>query len=74
MDPGNAVASRTGYDKIASIDTPDPLTAVITFSELYPPWQTLFTQGPNNSGSILPQHMLEGETALETNDFIHHPQ
>ena len=73
MDPGNAVATRTGYDKIASIDTPDPLTAVITFSELYPPWQTLFTQGPNNSGAILPKHMLEGETALESNDFIHQP-
>ena len=73
MDPGNAVASRTGYDKIASIETPDELTAAITFSELYPPWQTLFTQGPNNSGSILPQHILEGQTALESNNFIHQP-
>lgn len=73
MDPGNAPASRTGYDKIASIDTPDPLTAVVTFSELYPPWQTLFTQGPNNSGAILPMHMLEGQTALESNEFVHQP-
>ncbi len=73
VDPGNAVATKTGYDKIASIETPDPLTAMITFSELYPPWQTLFTQGPNNSGSILPQHILEGQTVLESNDFIHQP-
>ena len=73
VDPGNAVATKTGYDKIASIETPDPLTAVITFSELYPPWQTLFTQGPNNSGAIIPQHILEGQTALEGNDFIHQP-
>ena len=50
MDPGNAVASRVGYEKIASIDTPDDTTVVLNFSELYPPWQTLFTQGPNNSG------------------------
>jgi len=73
MDPGNAVSSRTGYDKIGSIDTPDDSTVVINFAELYPPWQTLFTQGPNNQGGILPKHMLEGETALEGNDFIHQP-
>jgi len=73
MDPGSAPATRTGYEKIASIKTPDDLTAVITFAELYPPWQTLFTQGPNNQGAILPEHILGGQTALETNDFIHQP-
>ena len=73
MDPGNAVMSRVGYDKIASIETPDEQTAVIKFSELYPPWQTLFTQGPNNSGAILPKHILEGQTGLEGNAFIHQP-
>ncbi|MDQ3005114.1 MAG: ABC transporter substrate-binding protein, partial [Chloroflexota bacterium] len=73
VDPGNAPASRIGYDKIASIETPDALTALIAFSELYPPWQTLFTQGPNNQGAILPKHILEGKTALETDPFIHQP-
>ena len=73
IDSGNAPVSRTGYDKIVSIDTPDPLTAVITFSEPYAPWQTLFTQGPNNRGAILPKHALDGQTALEGNDFIHQP-
>lgn len=73
MDPGNAVMSRSGYEKIASIETPDATTVVITFSELYPGWQTLFTQGPNNSGAILPMHVLEGQTGLESNDFIHQP-
>jgi len=73
MDPANAVMSRVGYDKIASIDTPDDTTVVLHFSELYPPWQTLFTQGPNNSGAILPKHILEGQTALESNPFIHQP-
>jgi len=73
MDPGNAPSSRTGYDKIESIETPDDQTVVLHFSELYPPWQTLFTQGPNNSGAIIPKHILEGETALEGHDFIHQP-
>ncbi len=73
MDPANAPLSRVGYEKIASIETPDDTTVVITFSELYPPWQTLFTQGPNNNGSILPKHILEGKTALESDPFIHQP-
>ena len=38
-----------------------------------PPWQTLFTQGPNNSGAILPKHILEGKTALESDPYIHQP-
>ncbi len=73
MDPGNAVSSRTGYDKIASIETPDATTVVITFAELYPAWPTLFTQGPNNAGAILPKHILEGVTAAETDPFIRQP-
>jgi peptide/nickel transport system substrate-binding protein len=73
MDPKNAPLSRVGYEKIASIETPDATTVVIKFSELYPPWQTVFTQGPNNSGSILPEHILKGQTGLENNPFIHWP-
>lgn len=73
MDPGNAVMTRVGYDKISSIDTPDDTTVVLHFSELFPPWQTIFTQGPNNYGSIMPKHILEGHTALESDPFIHWP-
>ncbi len=73
MDPKNAPLSRVGYDKIASVDTPDELTAVIHFSELYPAWQTLFTQGPNNQGALMPAHLLEGKTALESDPEIHSP-
>src|SRR5436190_627946 len=60
-DPGNAVYTRSGYNKISSIDTPDATTAVLHFSELYPGWQTLFSQGPNNQGSIQPEHILKGK-------------
>lgn len=73
MDPKNVPLSRVGYDKIASIDTPDDTTVVIKFSELYPPWQILFTQGPNNSGAILPKHILDGKTGLEKDPFTHSP-
>lgn len=73
MDPANTPTSRTGYDKIASVTALDDLTAEIQFSELYPPWQTLFTQGPNNSGAIMPKHVLEGKTGLENDSEIHQP-
>lgn len=73
MSPDNASVQKTGYDQIDSIDTPDDQTVVIKFKALYPPWQTLFTQGPNNSGAILPQHILEGKTQLEKDPFIHQP-
>ena len=73
MDPANAPFSRSGYDMITSIDTPDSTTVVLHFSELYPSWQTLFTQGPFNQGAILPKHILEGQTGLESNAFIHWP-
>jgi peptide/nickel transport system substrate-binding protein len=73
MSPDNACIWKTGYNKISSIDTPDNLTVVIHFSELYPPWPTLFTQGPNNAGAILPKHILEGHTKLESDPYIHMP-
>lgn len=73
VDPANASVQKTGYDKIASIDTPDDTTVVLHFSALYPPWQVLLTQGPNNAGAILPKHILEGKTGLEKDPFIHWP-
>jgi len=66
--------SRSGFDKIKSIDTPDDTTAVLHFSELFPPWQTLFAQAAQgNSGGVLPSHILEGHTGLEKDPEIHQP-
>jgi peptide/nickel transport system substrate-binding protein len=73
VDPANTPASRSGYDKLDSVTALDELTVELKFSELYPPWQTLFTQGPNNSGAILPKHLLEGKTGLENDPEIHQP-
>ena len=73
VDPGNAVYSRAGYDQIDSVDTPDDSTVVLHFKSLYPGWQTLFTSGPNNQGSIQPMHLLQGKTGLEKDPFTHWP-
>jgi len=74
MDPGTTPITRAGFDKITGIDTPDDQTAVITFSELYPAWPTLFDLGPNNLlGGILPAHIFEGKTGLEKDPEAHQP-
>jgi peptide/nickel transport system substrate-binding protein len=73
VDPANVVTQITGYDKIESVTALDETTVEIKFAELYPPWPTLFTQGPNNSGAIMPKHILEGQTGLENNAEIHQP-
>jgi peptide/nickel transport system substrate-binding protein len=73
-DPANATITKSGWDKIDSIDTPDDQTVVIHFNTLYPAWPTLFDIGPNNStGGVLPSHIFEGQTGLESNPQIHQP-
>jgi len=74
MDPANAPTSRSGWDKIASVDTPDDQTLVVKFSALYPSWPGLWNLGPNNSsGGVLPAHIFEGKTGLEKDPQIHQP-
>ncbi len=73
MDPKNNPISRSGYDKISSIDTPDDTTAVLHFSSIYPAWPTLFTVGPNTGSALLPAHVLQGHEGLEKDPEIHQP-
>lgn len=73
LDEGNAALTKGAYSNIESIETPDDTTVILKFSQLYPPWQVLFAGGPNTAGSILPKHILEGKTALESDPFIHWP-
>jgi peptide/nickel transport system substrate-binding protein len=74
IDPANAPISRSGWDKLVSVEAPDEQTVVMTFSTLYPSWPTIYNLGPNNStGGLLPAHIFEGQTGLETNPEIHQP-
>ncbi|MCL5985207.1 MAG: peptide ABC transporter substrate-binding protein [Actinobacteria bacterium] len=54
MNPKNFIASREGYEKIRSIETPDEKTVVVNYSEVYPAWKSLFNH-------VLPKHWLEGK-------------
>jgi len=53
VDPANTVSSVYPYDYLASVEAPDALTVVMTFSEPFAPWLALLWHG------ILPKHILE---------------
>ncbi len=54
-DPAWNPESTDGFDRIASVDTPDPLTAVVHYKEHYAPFENQFIRG------TLPKHLLEGK-------------
>ncbi len=56
------VTTREGYDKIESVDTPDPLTVVMHYKEIYAPYATRF-------GAILPKHVLEGVADVSKSEY-----
>ena len=59
--------SVDGFDRIASVDTPDSLTAVVHYKEVYAPYQLQFVRG------TLPKHVLEGRDLNTANDYNRAP-
>lgn len=51
VNPKNLVKSRSGYDLIQSVETPDPHTAIVKYKEFYAPYLTRFSP-------VLPKHVL----------------
>ncbi len=58
---GTGISDPTGYRSIESVETPDPKTAVVTFSQPYPAWRDLF----GGFFGILPSHLLAGQDRNE---------
>jgi peptide/nickel transport system substrate-binding protein len=59
--------STDGFDRITGVDTPDPLTAVLHYDEVYAPYQLQFMRG------TLPKHVLEGRDIDTANDYNRAP-
>ncbi|MBV6522314.1 MAG: Oligopeptide-binding protein AppA [Gemmatimonadaceae bacterium] len=59
--------STEGFDRIASVDTPDSLTAVIHYREVYAPYAIQFIRG------ALPRHMLEGKDIDRATEYNRNP-
>ncbi len=59
--------STDGFDRITAVDTPDPLTAVLHYKEIYAPYQLQFMRG------TLPKHVLDGRDIDTANDYNRAP-
>jgi len=58
MNPNNDVSSRNGYERIASVDTPNALTVVFHLKEKFAPFvDTVFAES-DTPYCILPAHLL----------------
>jgi peptide/nickel transport system substrate-binding protein len=51
MNEKNMVKSRSGYESIESVETPDDYTAIVKYKEYYAPYLTRFAP-------VLPRHIL----------------
>jgi peptide/nickel transport system substrate-binding protein len=59
--------STDGFGRIASVSTPDSLTAVVHYKEVYAPYQMQFFRG------TLPKHLLEGRNIDRAADYNRDP-
>ncbi|MDP9354301.1 MAG: peptide ABC transporter substrate-binding protein [Chloroflexota bacterium] len=66
MNENVAVRSRTGHDKVESVETPDEYTAIIKLKEPFAPFKTLWTSGIT---SVVPAHILGQEADINTAAF-----
>ena len=59
--------STDGFDRITSVDTPDSLTAVVHYKEVYAPYLMQFLRG------TLPKHLLQGRDIDKAADYNRNP-
>ena len=59
--------STDGFDRIGSVDTPDPLTAIVHYKEIYAPYDIQFIRG------TLPKHVLDGRDIDRAQDYNRNP-
>ncbi len=59
--------SVDGFDRISSVDTPDSLTAVVHYKEVYAPYRLQFVRG------TLPKHILDGKNIDVASEYNRKP-
>jgi peptide/nickel transport system substrate-binding protein len=59
--------STDGFDRISAVDTPDPLTAIVHYKEIYAPYDIQFVRG------ALPKHILQGRDIDRAQDYNRNP-
>ncbi|MHB1798490.1 MAG: ABC transporter substrate-binding protein [Vulcanimicrobiaceae bacterium] len=70
VNPRNDTLYREGYDRVASIDTPDAYTVVVHLKRRYPPFVSLFFTPLQEGGKpILPAHILAKYRSIDRVPF-----
>ena len=59
--------SVDGFDRITSVDTPDSLTAIVHYKEVYAPYRLQFVRG------TLPKHLLDGKNIDAATSYNRNP-
>jgi peptide/nickel transport system substrate-binding protein len=59
--------SRAGFSEIEKIETPDNLTALVTYKSIYAAYVLNF------GGGLIPKHLLENEADIGKTDYIRKP-
>ena len=59
--------STDGFDRIETVETPDSLTAVVRYREVYAPYALQFVRG------ALPRHVLQGRDIDQAQDYSRNP-
>jgi peptide/nickel transport system substrate-binding protein len=59
--------STDGFDRIDRVDTPDSLTAIVHYKEVYAPYALQFERG------ALPKHVLQGRDIDRAQDYSRNP-
>jgi peptide/nickel transport system substrate-binding protein len=65
--PAYKPESTDGFDRISSVDTPDQLTAIVHYKEVYAPYDIQFIRG------ALPKHVLQGRDIDRAQDYNRNP-
>jgi peptide/nickel transport system substrate-binding protein len=74
VDPRNTASFRGGFDRVASIETPDPYTVVFRFARPYPPAAVQLFGDDIWAFGVLPKHLLERYRSLDGIEFFaEHP-
>ena len=73
MNPRNNVASRGGYDDIASIVKRDDATIIVHLRKPYAPFLSSFFSMGSTPIPILPRHLLDGNADLNHAPYNNHP-
>ncbi len=66
-NPSYKPESTDGFDRIASVETPDPLTAIVHYREVYAPYAIQFVRG------CFPRHVLAGRDIDRATDYNRNP-